>query len=221
MRFWSALLAATLFIVLGVGFVTVEMPRWTLAAAEAKWRYEIQPGDILFQDLDCGPRCELIRAVTKSRYTHTGIVLEERGERVVWEAYGPVGPTPLAEWLRRGVEGKIAIYKLRPSLQTKLPLIAAEVRALRGLPYDANYQWDDANIYCSELIAKAVNRAAERGVFIPRPVGDLGGNEALVAQWSSGTISARTLVVSPHDLVRSGVLARIVDELQPTVAAQR
>lgn len=215
MRFWTLLLGIALLVVGGLGFVTHAMPRWTAAARQQQWGYEIQPGDVLFQDLDCGPRCALIRTVTKSRYTHTGIVLDEGGALMVWEAFAPVGPTPLAEWLRRGVGEKVAIYRLRSQHLAKLPQIATEVRALRGLPYDGNYQWDDANIYCSELIAKAVNRAVGHGIFVPRPVGDLGENAALITQMSDGTITPRTLVVSPAGLIASGALLRVVDELHP------
>lgn len=220
MRFWSILLVVAFVITGGLGFVTWSMPSWTLAASERTWRRPIQAGDLVFQDFDCGPRCELIRRVTRTHYTHVGIVLEDDGELVVWEAYGPVAPTPLAEWVRRGHGGKVAVYELRPQHLAQLDRIAAHVRALRGLPYDADYQWDDARLYCSELVAKAINRGVDRAIIIARPVGELGDAEELIAKMTSGRLTPRTLVVSPYDLIKSGALLRVVDEIHPPQLAE-
>lgn len=196
-----------------IGFFET-LPARELAARERQFESPIRPGDLVFQDLDCGERCALIRRITGSRYTHVGIVLDEDGERMVWEAFGPVGPTPLEDWVGRGIDRSIAVYRPRAELATRQERLAAAVRVFRDRPYDADYQWDDERIYCSELVAKAYRAALGHEVFVPRPV-ELGVDEARIAALSHGRFGRATRLVSPADLVRSGDFERIVDELEP------
>ncbi|MHB8873012.1 MAG: YiiX/YebB-like N1pC/P60 family cysteine hydrolase [Myxococcaceae bacterium] len=156
-----------------------------------------------------------MREVTHSRYAHVGVVLDEGGERVVWEAFGPVGPTPLAKWLDRGRGRQAAVYRPTGGLATHRTAIAREVQAMRGLPYDGDYQWDDERIYCSELYAKAVRRATGEEHFTPHPLGPgaFGRHAETIRRLSKGRLTEQTPMVSPLDLTRSGELARVVDEL--------
>ncbi|MEM9071713.1 MAG: YiiX/YebB-like N1pC/P60 family cysteine hydrolase [Myxococcota bacterium] len=186
-------------------------PSRALAEREASWGTSIQEGDLVFQDLRCGRRCALIREITESNYTHVGVVLGEGGERVVWEAFGPVGPTPLAEWVRRVQDGKVAVY--RPIEAPRPDELAAALAEMEGRPYDGLYLWDDERIYCSELIAKAY--AALGRPFTPRPV-SLGRFRAEVERLSQGRLTEGTVMVTPVDLVRSGRFRRVRDELSPT-----
>jgi len=190
-------------------------PARELAAREEAWGFRISNGDLVFQDLECGVRCQLIRDVTKSPYSHVGIVIESDGGRVVWEAYHPVGPTPLAEFVSRGRDRKVGIYRLGPTLQPGTERILAAVRAMKGLPYDGNYQWDDERIYCSELVAKAVQRAIDPGLLVakPSPPGSFGVHKAIITKMSKGTLSEQTPLVSPRDLIASGLFEKRVDEL--------
>jgi hypothetical protein len=165
--------------------------------------------------MQCTQRSEAIRAVTSSRYSHVGIVTLDDGERVVWEALGPVGPTPLAEWAARG---ELAVY--RPTLRgaplgdADLRKLARALRTYAGRPYDGSYRWDDERIYCSELVAKAWRDAFGEPLVEPRPV-SLGAWAARAAQMTNGELVDGTPMVSPADLVRSGRLVRVVDELHP------
>jgi hypothetical protein len=192
-------------------------PARELGEREAKWGTRIQAGDLVFQDLDCGRRCELIREVTHSRYAHVGIVLDEGEERVVWEALGPVGPVRLADWVQRGRGGQVAVYRMGGALQGRLPEIAHSVRQMRGLPYDADYQWDDERIYCSELVEKAVERGAGQTLVAPHPLGPgaFGAFAAEVARRSGGRLTERTPLVTPSDLTRAPGVERVLDELSP------
>ena len=71
---------------------------------------EFQVGDILFQDLDCGPPCEAIEAVTSgyngAQLSHNGIITEIKGDKFsqifLVEAIGErVVKTPLDKFLER------------------------------------------------------------------------------------------------------------------------
>lgn len=207
MRLRWALVAIAL---VGAGWFISTAPARVLEQRQRAWGVRVQPGDVIFQDLDCGPRCELIREVTHSRYTHVGVVLEENGELSVWEAYEPVGPTDLVEWVHRGIGERVAIYRFQALDPVKL---AGAVRTFAGRPYDADYQWDDERIYCSELVAKAANLASDGTRFRPHAIGDLGPHAALVRRMSHGRISAHTEMITPLDLTRSPELVRLVDEL--------
>ncbi|MEM1418047.1 MAG: YiiX/YebB-like N1pC/P60 family cysteine hydrolase [Myxococcota bacterium] len=175
-----------------------------LARREATWGVTLRHGDLVFQDLDCGLRCALIRRVTRSRYSHVGVVVDAAGERVVWEALHDVAPVPLSEWVGRGRGRRVAAY--RPDHVP--PDLRARLAAMAGRPYDGDYQWDDARIYCSELVAKAWD------VVLAEPHAvDLGSDAARIAAMTGGRLTSRTLLVSPADLVRSGRTTRLVDEL--------
>ena len=188
-------------------------PERALAERESEWG-GIREGDVVFQDLACGLRCALIRQATDSRYVHVGIVLVEGGERVVYEAYEPVGPTPLAEWVARGVHGHIAVYRPDAALLADLPAARRGIERMRGRPYDGDYQWDDEAIYCSELIIKAF--AGARGeLFVTPHTVDLGDQRARVASLSGGRLTEATRMVTPRDLAESPRLRRVVDELLP------
>jgi hypothetical protein len=198
---------------LGLAWLVQGAPARVLAQREAAWGTQIEEGDVLFQDLDCGERCQLIREVTRSRYTHVGIVLREHGELMVWEALSSVGPTPLLEWVHRGVRERVALYRFQAPVADHLGDVAREVRAMRGLPYDADYQWDDDRIYCSELIAKAISRALPDDAIAPVVIGALGPHAKRIRTLSGGRLTEATPMVTPVALTRSPLLRRVVDEL--------
>ena len=216
MRLFGAILAVVLLAFGGLAAWARGQDSRELLRTEERLGVRISAGDLVFQDLECGARCELIRQVTHSRYVHVGLVLGEGDARVVWEAFAPVGPTPLAEWVARGRSKELAVYRLEAPLRAQLPKIEAALKSMHGRPYDGDYQWDDERIYCSELVAKAVQQATGVELFAPHPsgAGAFGAQRELVAKMSGGRLTEETPLVSPVDLTRSTHVARIVDELQ-------
>ena len=164
---------------------------------------------MVFQDLDCGARCALIESVTGSRYTHVGVVLEDEGEFVVWEAFAPVGPTPLSEWVWRGVGHEYAVYRPRAAVDSAR--LRSALERWRGRDYDGDYQWDHERIYCSELVALAFG---ELGLEIaPSPIA-LGEDAARVRRLSGGRIEEGTMMVTPRALTEHEGFGRIWDPLR-------
>ena len=205
---------ALVFAALGITlYVLSGAPERALAARERAFG-GIREGDLVFQDLACGQRCSFIRRVTESRYVHVGLVMIEDGERVVYEAYEPVGPTPLVAWVGRGVNQELAVYRPDDELLAQLPNARRELQRMRGRPYDGDYQWDDARIYCSELVIKAFAGEGAPPFVTPHTV-RLGSLRARVAQQTAGRLTEDTLMVTPRDLTESPRLTRIVDELLP------
>lgn len=210
MRAWFVIFP--LVVVAGVVYLAETADARALTSRETAWGQTIEAGDIVFQDLSCGERCALIREVTRSRYAHVGVVVEVDGERSVWEALGPVGPVPLEVWVARGVEGRVAVYRPTRALAAHRSQVEAAMRVYAGRPYDRDYQWDEARIYCSELVAKAYRDTLGHALFTPHTV-SLGRFDARVAELSGGRLTSRTLMVTPRDLTEGGHFVRVVDEL--------
>jgi hypothetical protein len=207
-----ALLGAAVF----VGLVKTQ-PARSLRQRQERWHHVIGPGDLLFQDIDCGLRCDLIRVMTHSPYVHVGLVLADaQGQPVVWEAFNPVGPTPLMDFIQRGRDHLLGVYRLEPALLDHLPQIAAATQAMAGRPYDSDYQWDDERLYCSELIEKAVQQATGVELAPPRPLGPgaFGEYRDTIKAMSKGRLTEQTPITSPVDLTRSPHLQRIADEVE-------
>jgi hypothetical protein len=212
----AALGLAVLMLVVG-GAVAMwrSDPARALARREAAWQQRIQPGDVLLQDLGCGLRCNLIRDLTHSRYTQVGLVLEHEGQREVWEAFGPVAPVPLATWVDRGKEGRVAIYRPTFDLAPVLPRLAAAAESFRNAPFDTAFQWDDARLYGAELVAKVFARAGAP-LLEPHPMGPgaFKDHEKGVKGLTALQLTEQTPVVMPVDFTKTPRLHKVVDELE-------
>ncbi|MBS2033169.1 MAG: hypothetical protein JST54_35175 [Deltaproteobacteria bacterium] len=186
-------------------------PDRSLARREAAWGVHIQPGDVVLQDLACGLRCNLVRDVTHSRYTQVGVVLEKDGKREVWESFGPVSAVPLENWVDRGKEGRVAVY--RPK-QVDVAKLDAAVRANAGKPDDTDFSWDDHALYAGELVEKSFERA---GTPLVTPhtlaASALAEHEKGIRGLTHGNLTPQLPVVMPVDFTHSDKLTRVVDEL--------
>mgnify|MGYP001478428389 CR=1 FL=1 len=93
----------------------------------------------------------------EQRSGRTGIVLEEDGERVVWDG---LGVTPLAKWVARA--GPVTVYRFDEELRAHAKSVTNEVKNLRAAGYDSN-----------ELIARAVKLGAGITLCHPQTVLDV------------------------------------------------
>lgn len=132
---------------------------WLAWPDAARWNYEPQSGDILFQSLPRMPLVNAIEGATDSPWSHCGIVARENGRWMVYEAYRVVECTPLDEWLDRSRGRRFAVYRLKPEYRRHIPAMISHARSMLGRPYDARYRLDDERIYCSELVWKAYRQA--------------------------------------------------------------
>jgi len=106
----------------------------------------LQPGDLLFQDLDCGPFCDAIEKVTTgyqgTSLSHVGIVAKDNdGNFIVIEALlTGVGVTPLDVFLNRSLDTKyrpkVAVGRLKQEYRHLIPVALEQAFALDGRPYD-------------------------------------------------------------------------------------
>lgn len=138
--------------------------------------YQPQPGDLLFQDLDCGPYCESIEKVTEgvdgADFSHMGIVLFKDGQPYVYEAVSRgVVATPLQDFLQRKLnekeQPKVMVGRLNADYRPLIPEALHQTRSLLGSAYDEVYIDGDSAYYCSELIYEAFKRANEGEALFP------------------------------------------------------
>ncbi|MCB0696593.1 MAG: hypothetical protein KDC07_04470 [Chitinophagaceae bacterium] len=136
--------------------------------------YNIQAGDILFQDLDCGAPCDAIEKVTEGvnghDFSHCGIVAEVDGQLKVVEAYGKVQAVSIDSFLARSKDGeghpKVLIGRLKGD--KKLALKSAELsEKYIGKAYDNAFTMGDDSYYCSELVYECFKEANGDSIVFP------------------------------------------------------
>ncbi len=131
--------------------------------------FAVQPGDLLFQDLDCGPLCDAIEKVTtgyqEANLSHVGIVAaDDDGRIVVIEAVSSgVEVTALQTFLGRSLDEmsrpKVVVGRLKAPYRHLIPSAIEEAFALKGRPYDKVFAFDNGTYYCSELVYEIFRRA--------------------------------------------------------------
>ncbi len=136
---------------------------WFLVSCEnPSPKEDLQPGDIVFQDLDCGPMCDAIEAVTEGAngkdYSHCAMVIRENDSLKVIEAIGEgVVVTSLQDFVRRSSKIQVARFK-----QADNAFLQRAIRfaiSLKGKPYDEVFLLNNDRYYCSELLYEAFKAA--------------------------------------------------------------
>jgi hypothetical protein len=118
---------------------------------------DLRNGDIIFLQSQTSQAVAFEEA-TASIWTHTGIILWHNNQWMVAEASATVRYTPLEQFIAKGKQQRYVIKRLKNKL---FPLDSDTGRNLEnrvanflGRPYDIYFRWDDASIYCSELVWK-------------------------------------------------------------------
>jgi hypothetical protein len=145
-----------------------------------KYLFQLQEGDLIFQDLDCGPLCDAIEKVTNGIYgidfSHIGLVhYHENGAIYIIEAIGNnVQETALDLFLTRNIDtlGKprCAVGRPEDTLQKYIPATVSLCLAEVGKPYDDVFLVNNDKWYCSELLATMFNKASHREIFTFEPM---------------------------------------------------
>ncbi len=123
--------------------------------------FKPQTGDLLFQDIDCGPLCDAIEQVTSGigggRFSHVALFVEKDSGYYVLEAVSSgVKYTPYMEFLARSKDAsgnpKVIVGRLKNDYRPFIPTAIANMEKYIGKPYDTVFCIDNEAYYCSELI---------------------------------------------------------------------
>ena len=125
-------------------------------------------GDFLFQDLDCGPTCDAIEAVTwgkdSAKFSHIGFVVNNNGKWKVLEAISRgVVLTPLEAFLNRSKDmnsnPKVWVGRLKSEYKDLVDSALKIVPNYLGMEYDNEFIYNNGKYYCSELIYDIFKKA--------------------------------------------------------------
>lgn len=131
-----------------------------LKIAQSEANFLLKPGDLLFQDLDCGPLCDAIESVTEgyrgANFSHVAMVLanEEEGIKVFEAIGGKVRESKLADFLKRSqdAEGNPKVMVGRVKDQSIRERAIDEIVKYEGKAYDDVFLIENDSYYCSELL---------------------------------------------------------------------
>jgi cell wall-associated NlpC family hydrolase len=143
----------------------------------------VRDGDIVFQT-SVSSQSAAIQKATRSPWSHMGIVFFRDRAPFVYEAVEPVKATPLAQWVARGVGGRVVVKRLKDAASALTPdalrALRREIERMVGRHYDLAFGWSDDRIYCSELVWKAYDRALGRRIGRLQRLRDFDLEEPLV-----------------------------------------
>jgi hypothetical protein len=125
----------------------------------------LKNGDLIFQTTLSG-QGRAVQLATHSVYTHVGILFEEEGEWMVYEAVQPVRKVRLKQFISNGDSSKYVIKRLVHADSflnaERLSKMKIFLNAQLNKTYDIVFNWSDEEMYCSELVWKAYQKADYR-----------------------------------------------------------
>lgn len=135
----------------------------------AQNKVKLQDGDLLFQDMDCGPLCDAIEAVTEgyngNDFSHMGMVYHRNDTIYIIEAAGKAVRLSTLEKFSKNTKKPMPIGRLKKKYRKLIPdAIRFSLKQL-GIPYDDEYVYDNGSYYCSELIYDAFKAANKNKPF--------------------------------------------------------
>jgi hypothetical protein len=162
--------------------------------------YQPQEGDIFFQSFPHNELTDTIEGVTQSPRSHCGILRKHGEGWVIMEAIQPVCETPLADWVRRGRDGKYEVFRLKEPFREKIPGMIAAAQTYLGRPYDIRYRFDDEQIYCSELVFKSFRDAGGGALGRVQALGDLNWkpHAAYIRKLEGGGLPLERKMITPR-----------------------
>ncbi|MNK14889.1 hypothetical protein D3C87_330200 [compost metagenome] len=135
----------------------------------AQNKVTLQDGDLLFQDMDCGPLCDAIEAVTEgyngNDFSHMGMVYHKNDTIYIIEAAGKAVRLTTLEKFSKNTKKPMPVGRLKKQYKKLIPdAISFSLKQL-GVPYDDEYVYDNGSYYCSELIYDAFKSANKNKPF--------------------------------------------------------
>ena len=156
-------------------------------------KFQLEVGDILFQDLDSSPLCDAIELVTtgfeNGNFSHIGLVVEigdlfclnpeynqitdgaKSNIRILESLPGGVITTRIDSFLMRSSDNnnnpKVIVGRLKDEYRNTIPKAIEFANKQIGVDYDEIFLLDNGQYYCSELIYEAF---AKDSIFQLKPM---------------------------------------------------
>lgn len=127
--------------------------------ADGQVNTKLKTGDLLFQDIDCGPLCDAIEAVTEGYngkdFSHIGLVYLRNDTVYVIEAIGSnVHLTPYGQFAARSAK-PLVTARVKKRYQKLVDKAVSFALQQCGTAYDDDFLYDNGRYYCSELVYDA------------------------------------------------------------------
>ncbi|RZJ58992.1 MAG: hypothetical protein EOO45_26150 [Flavobacterium sp.] len=141
----------------------------------AQNKVQLKDGDLLFQDMDCGPLCDAIEAVTQgyngNDFSHMGMVYHRNDTVFIIEAAGKAVRLSTLDNFSKNTKKPMLVGRLKKKHRKLIaPAIEFSLKQM-GVPYDDEYVYDNGSYYCSELIYDAFKDAnGNRALFYLTPM---------------------------------------------------
>ena len=138
--------------------------------------FQLQEGDLLFQDLDVSPLCDAIELVTTgykgANFSHIGLIVSDNGRLKVLEAIPPkVILTEINDFLNRSFDKdgdpKVIVGRLKYEFRSSISSAINFTKEQLGVKYDNVFLIENNSYYCSELIHEAFSKDS---IFQLRPM---------------------------------------------------
>jgi len=137
--------------------------------AVAQQKVELKDGDLIFQDMDCGPLCDAIEAVTEgyngTDFSHIGMVFHRNDTTYIVEAAGKAVRLTTLENFTKNTSKPMLVGRVKKKYTKLLPTAINFAVLQVGVPYDDEYIYDNGYYYCSELIYDAFKKANKGNAF--------------------------------------------------------
>lgn len=171
-------------------------------------------GDLIFISNPNVPD-KLLQAITKSKFSHVGIVIKEKGKAMVYYTSSVVKKVPVPEFLALSVNGKYEVMRMKDTiiLSGLNSFFVDEAKKLLGNVYDTKFSWLDKEMYSTELVWKIYKRAAQIELCEAKLFEKIEINDTIVKRkikiQMGDSIASFTKIVSPTDLYNSNYLFKI------------
>jgi len=168
-------------------------------------------GDIIFQTT-AGATGKAIQLATHSKYNHCGVLFFENNEWMVYEAVQPVKKTSLKEFNERG-KGTVKRLSTKSLSPDEINKLKSQFKKYEHKNYDEAFNWNDDQIYCSELVFKLYYHALQIELCKPRKLSDFDLSNPLVKEKLNekygNKLPMNEPMVSPEDIFSSSLLSSV------------
>ncbi len=141
----------------------------TFAYAQPLEKVQLRTGDLLFQNLDCGPLCDAIEAVTQGfdghKFSHIGLVYLRNDTTYIIEAMGSGVRLVTLDDFKKRSKHKLYAARVQERYQKLVPAAVSYCLSSLGIPYDDAFLYDNHKYYCSELMYDAFKKANHNKPF--------------------------------------------------------